>query len=266
MDIACAGFDRAVMELTETGILAWLGHFLWPFLRVSGLFLTAPLYSSPLIPSQVKVVLAAAYAAALAFWLPGLPPFPGDAPAAIYDGVIQISVGAVIGLAAQIVVYAVAGAGEVAGLSVGLGFAELQFRQATTDTPVLLDIMFWAGMMGFFAADGPVWLFAALVKSFQAGLFTQNVYAWNSLTLFGGVIFSAAVSLALPVLAVALTINMTVGLLSVFAPQLNVLTVGFPLLILTGLWMLSFSSAYFGQDFGDLMRQAVEVTARLVDG
>jgi len=254
------------MDLTETGIMAWLGQFLWPFLRVSGLFLTAPLYSSPLIPSQVKVVLAAAYAAALAFWLPSLPPFPGDAPAAIYAGVIQISIGAVIGLAAQIVVYAVAGAGEVAGLSVGLGFAELQFRQATTDTPVLLDIMFWVGMMGFFAANGPVWLFAALAKSFQAGLVTQNPDTWTGLALFGGVIFSAAVSLALPVLAVALTINITVGLLSVFAPQLNVLTVGFPLLILTGLWMLSTSSAYFGPDFFHLMRRALGVTAGLVHG
>ena len=254
------------MALTEPAILAWLGHFLWPFLRVSGLFLTAPLYSSPLIPAQVKVVLAAGYAAALAFWLPTLPPFPGDAPAAIYDGVIQISAGAVIGLAAQIVLYAIAGAGEIAGLSVGLGFAELQFRQATTDTPVLLDIMFWVGMMGFFAAGGPIWLFAALAKSFQAGLFTQNLVTWNSLTLFGGVIFSAAVSLALPVLAVALTINITVGLLSVFAPQLNVLTVGFPLLILTGLWMLSFSSAYFAPGFTQLMRLALEVTANLAHG
>jgi flagellar biosynthetic protein FliR len=252
------------MELTEPAILAWLGHFLWPFLRVSGLFLTAPLYSSPLIPSQVKVVLAAAYAAALAFWLPTLPPFPGNAPTAIYDGIIQISTGAIIGLAAQITVYAIAGAGEIAGLSVGLGFAELQFRQATTETPVLLDILFWVGMMSFFAANGPIWLFAALAQSFQAGLFTQNLVSWNTLTLFGGVIFSSAVALALPVLAVALTINITVGLLSVFAPQLNVLTVGFPLLILTGLWMLAFSSVYFAPDFAQLMRQALDVTANLV--
>jgi flagellar biosynthetic protein FliR len=252
------------MDLSETGILTWLGHFLWPFLRVTGLFLTAPLYSSPLIPSQIKAVLAAMYAAALAFWLPNLPAFPGDPAGAIFAGVLQISYGAVLGLATQIVVYAVAAAGEIAGLSIGLGFAELQFREATTDTPVLYDIMFWAGLMGFFAANGPVWLFAALAHSFQSGIGIGDVTKLGTLLMLGGAIFSGAVSIAMPILAVALTINITVGLLTVFAPQLNILSVGFPVLILVGLWMLAISTGYDGAAFARLMRMGFGATASLL--
>jgi len=254
------------MVVTQPEILAWLGHFLWPFLRVTGLFLTAPLYGSPLIPSQVKAVLAAMYATALAFWVPNLPPFPGDPATVIYQGVLQISLGAVIGLSAQIVVFAIAGAGEIAGLSIGLGFAELQFREATTATPVLYDIMFWAGMMGFFAAGGPVWLFAALAHSFQAGIGIGGDVSWHALLLLGGIVFSGAVSLAMPVLAVALSVNITVGLLSIFAPQLNVLTIGFPLLILAGLWMLAASTFYAGPDFLALMRAGLNATAAVLHG
>lgn len=254
------------MVLTQPEILAWLGHFLWPFLRVTGLFLTAPLYGSPLIPSQVKAVLAAMYATALAFWVPNLPPFPGDPASAIFQGVLQISCGAAIGLSAQIIVYAIAGAGEIAGLSIGLGFAELQFREATTATPVLYDIMFWAGMIGFFAAGGPVWLFAALAHSFAPGIGDVGDLSWHAVLLLGGLIFSGAVSLAMPVLAVALTINVTVGLLSIFAPQLNVLTIGFPLLILAGLWMLAASTFYFGPDVIALMRAGLFSTAQLLHG
>jgi flagellar biosynthetic protein FliR len=226
------------------------------------------------------------YATALAFWVPNLPPFPGDPAAALFQGVLQISFGAAIGLSAQIVVYAVAGAGEIAGLSIGLGFAELQFREATTATPVLYDIMFWAGMMGFFAAGGPEWLFAALAQSFVPGVGVPGVGApgigapgvgapigigaadisWHALLGLGGIIFSGAVAIAMPVLAVALAINVTVGLLSIFAPQLNVLTIGFPLLILAGLWMLAASTIYFGPDVLALMRAGLTNTAQLLHG
>jgi flagellar biosynthetic protein FliR len=254
------------MVLNQPEILAWLGHFLWPFLRVTGLFLTAPLYSSPLIPVQVKAVMAAMYAAALAVWLPNLPPFPGDPIAAIFAGALQIAYGAAIGLAAQMVVYAIAGAGEIAGLSMGLGFAELQFREATTATPVLYDIMFWVATMAFFAANGPVWVFAALAHSFAGGIGIGDFGNYSGLLGLGGTLISAAVAIAMPVIAVALCVNITVGLLSVFAPQLNVLTIGFPLLILVGLWMLGASTGYFSPDFLRLMRQAMDATAQLIHG
>jgi flagellar biosynthetic protein FliR len=254
------------MVLSQPEILAWLGHFLWPFLRVTGMFLTAPLYSSPLIPVQVKVVMAAMYAAALALWLPNLPAFPGDPIEAIFAGALQITYGAAIGLAAQMVVYAIAGAGEIAGLSMGLGFAELQFREATTATPVLYDIMFWVAIMAFFAANGPVWVFAALAHSFASGIGIGDFGDYRGLLGLGGTLISAAVSIAMPVIAVALCVNITVGLLSVFAPQLNVLTIGFPLLILVGIWMLGASTGYFAPDFMRLMVQAMDTTAQLIHG
>jgi len=40
------------------------------------------------------------------------------------------------------------------------------------------------------------------------------------------------------VLAVSLAVNVTVGLATVFAPSLNLLSIGFPLLILAGLWVM----------------------------
>ena len=74
------------MVVTEAQVLAWLGHFLWPFLRITGLFITAPFYGSTSIPSFVKALVAAAYAAALAAWLPNLPPYPGDPISAMFPG------------------------------------------------------------------------------------------------------------------------------------------------------------------------------------
>lgn len=251
------------MVLSQAQVMAWLGHFLWPFLRITGLFITAPLYGSSYIPAPVKALTAAALAAALAAWLPDLPPFPSDPASAIYQGTTQICFGAVLGLAMQIIVSAVASAGEVVGLSIGLGFAELQFREASSATPVLYDIMYWVGLMAFLAAGGPVWLFAALAHSFQNSIGIASIGSWNALTALGGVVISAAVWLAMPVLAVSLSINIIVGLTTVFAPQMNLLTIGFPLLILVGLWVFTASVGAINRDFEELMMLAMRCIAAM---
>jgi flagellar biosynthesis protein FliR len=113
------------MVLSQQQVMLWLGHFLWPFLRITGLLLTAPIYGSSMIPGAVKAILAATFAAALAVWLPNLPAFPGDPFSAIYTGITQIAYGAMLGMVMQIVISAVACAGEIAGLAMGLSFAEL---------------------------------------------------------------------------------------------------------------------------------------------
>jgi flagellar biosynthetic protein FliR len=263
------------MVVTDDQVLTWLGRFVWPFLRLTGLFLTAPFYGSALIPARVKAILVAALAAALAFWLPDLPPFPGNPIVAVYQGVIQIGFGAALGMIMQIVVASVASLGEVAGLSIGLSFAELQFQETAGSTQVLYDIMSWAGLMGYIAVGGPIWLFGAIAHSFQTPSLTPGssspadiaglgVSAWPVLLAFGGSIITTAVLLALPVLAVSLCINVTVGLMTVFAPQLNLLTIGFPLLILGGLSILTGSLGYLHGTMEQLLSRAVLTIATML--
>jgi flagellar biosynthetic protein FliR len=246
------------MVVTDGDVLTWLGRFVWPFLRITGLFLTAPLYGSTLIPMRVKAVLAAALAGALALWLPNLPAFPGDPVSAIYQGVIQIAFGAAIGVVMQIVVASIASLGEVAGLAMGLSFAELQFQDTPGTTQVLYDIMSWTALMGFIALGGPIWLFAAIAHSFAGGTTGLGRAAWPALITFGSSVITSAVMLALPVMAMSLAINVTVGLLTVFSPQLNLLTIGFPLLILGGLSILTASLASLPGTIESLIDGAVK--------
>jgi len=229
------------MELTDAQVLGYLGQFAWPFLRLTGLFITAPLYGSTLIPGSVKALLVATYAAALALWLPVLPPFPADPFLAMAAGAVQIAYGALLGMCLQVIVAATAAAGEIAGLAMGLSFAELEFRASPGATPILYDLMFWAGLLGFMAAGGPEWLFMAVAHSFAHGVEVAPLASWGALAQLGGTLFATAVQLALPVLGVALCVNLTVGLTTVFAPSMNLLTIGFPLLILVGLWTLTAS-------------------------
>lgn len=253
------------MVVSEQQVLAWLGSFVWPFLRVTGLFLTAPVFSSSLIPAQVKALLVLALSFALALWVPDLPPFPNYPAAAVVQIIVQISVGAAIGLINQIMVYSVAGAGEIAGLSIGFSFAVLQFRDASGESQALYNLFFWLGLMGYIALGGPVWTFAALAHSFAGGELNGISFSnWHQLALFGGSLLTSAVMLAAPILAVALCINLSVGLLTVFAPQLNLLSVGFPMLILAGLATLTLSLAFYGGPLQSMSEAAARAMALML--
>ncbi len=252
------------MVLDEHTVMLWFGRFLWPFLRITGLFLTAPFYGSPLIPNMVRAMLAAALALCLAMWLPALPAYPADPLSAIFTGFAQIAYGAMLGMALQIVVAAFSSAGEIMAQAMGLSFAELQFRQSTGASNILSDIMLWVGLLGYMAAGGPVWLFAALARSFAHGASLMPISSWAGLAGLGGTLFAAALGLALPVLAATLCVNLTVGLTTVFAPSMNLLSVGFPLLILVGLWVLVASVPGFGIAAQHLTGQCMEVLGRMI--
>lgn len=252
------------MVLDEHTVMLWFGRFLWPFLRITGLFLTAPVYGSSLIPSTVKAILAAALALSLAMWLPHLPPYPADPFSAIVTGFVQISYGALLGITMQIVVAAISNAGEIMGQAMGLSFAELQFHESLGSSSVLADLMVWAGLLGYMAAGGPVWLFAALFHSFAHGAGVAPIASWASLAGLGATLFSAAVGLALPVLAATLCVNLTVGLTTVFAPSMNLLSVGFPLLILVGLWVLVATVPAIGVTAHHLTATCMEALSRML--
>ncbi len=182
-------------------------------------------------------------------------------------GVIQILTGAILGFVLQIVVAAVSCAGELVGLSIGLGFAELQFREATSATPVLYDLMFWGGLIGYVILGGPIWLFAALVNSFQLHGGITSPTSLSAILAFSDVLFTSAVWIALPVMVSAFCMNIIVAISTVFAPQLNLLTVGFPILILTGLWVFALSLAYFNASIQSLLNQAMAcISAVLLHG
>ena len=47
-----------MITFTEAQIMAWVAPIFWPFLRVLGVFASAPIFSSRSVPMRLKVALA----------------------------------------------------------------------------------------------------------------------------------------------------------------------------------------------------------------
>ena len=89
-----------------------------------------------------------------------------------------------------------------------------------------------------------------LVESFKTvpvGSFALNSGLFAKLLLLSGMLFILAVKLAAPVLAVLILTQIGLGLMSKFAPQINILATSFPLTITLGVFFLGLTLIFWGE-------------------
>lgn len=255
------------MLLTDQQVIGFLSSFFWPFTRLMGVFLVAPIFGSSLLPVQFRVLLAVVLAGCLAAWGGPWAALPPTMIGLMLSAAISISFGFMLGLVGQIIVAAVTGAGEVAGFALGINFATLVGIASPGETPVLSQVFQWAGWMVYLGLGGPFFTMEAVAKSFHsvpAGI--PDIGAIGSLFAFGGAIFQDATLLALPALAAGLAINVVVAVANALASQLNVFSIGFPLLFLGGVWVIASTIFYIEPVAIDLIRQGGTLLTMLTHG
>jgi len=94
----------------------------------------------------------------------------------------------------------------------------------------------------FLTFDGHLWLISMLVDTFHTlpvGNNPVNTNAFLALARAGGLIFINGLMLALPVITMLLTLNMSLGLLNRMAPQLSVFSIGFPITLSVGILLMA---------------------------
>lgn len=255
------------MLLTEQEVMGYLASFFWPFVRLTGVFLIAPIFGSSLIPVQFRVLFIVTLAGCLAAWDGPWPALPSTMVGLMVAAMIGIAFGFMLGLVGQIVVAAIAGAGEVAGAALGLNFATTAGIASPGLAPVLSDVYQWAAWLVYLGLGGPFWTMEAVAKSFHtlpAGI--PDLAALPSLLAYSGAILQYSVLLALPALAAGLVVNLVTGIANALASQLNIFSIGFPLLFLGGIWIVAMSLFYIEPVAVELIRQGTMVLTALTHG
>lgn len=206
--------------------------------RVSGLFLTAPVFSSSTIPIRIKVYAAMAVALVV---LPNLLATP-VAVAGWIDLLAgmaaELALGAIFGFFLNLMFVGLQIGAQLASQQCGIAMAEVFNPGADIEVDVLGNIYYWVVTIAFFALGGHRMLVRSLLDTF-VWLPPLGV-AWpDSVTglLVSAVAacFELALRLAWPVLLALLLTELAMGFVSRTMPQLNILAVGFPLRILVGL-------------------------------
>ena len=246
----------------EAQIMALVTPVFWPFLRVLGVFASAPIFSSRSVPMRTRVALALLVALCAQAGMPQAPTLSLNDPQALGAVLQQVVVGVAIGLAARIVFSAVELAGELIGLQMGLNFASFFDPASNAQISAISRFFVQIGTLMFIVINGHLLLLMAVVKSFDAfpvdGNFMQSL-AQMRIYEMGGAVFSSAFWIALPMIAMLLFVNLALGIISRVAPQMNIYSVGFPVTLTVGLIGIVATLPMLEQPLMALLQRAMDI-------
>jgi flagellar biosynthetic protein FliR len=230
------------MTLFVAEIVEMLQTFMWPFVRVSAVMMTAPIFSQRALNLRVRIVTGFVLTWMIYPFIdiPQVDPFTVSA---IYRLFNEVTVGALMGVTLQIVSAAIIVSGHAVSSSMGLGMANMMDPNLG-NVPTLSQFLLIIGLLVFLALGGHLVLISVLVQSFMSipvGSGLLNTNAIQGLLTWSSQIFIGAVIMVLPVMLGLLMINGCLGVISRASPSLNVFAVGFPALIPIGFCMVLLS-------------------------
>jgi flagellar biosynthetic protein FliR len=251
-----------VFGFSEQQIMAWLSPIIWPFLRTLAMFSVAPVFSQRAIPARGKVAMAFVVALGAQATLIDQPVVSINSPDALGTVLQQVGVGLAIGFAARLAIAAVEVAGELVGLQMGLNFASFFDPVSNAQLSAISRFLVQIFTLLFIAINGHLVVLMAVIKSFDAfpvnGHFMQSV-AQMRIHELGSAIFSSALWIALPMMALLLFVNLTMGIISRIAPQMNIFAVGFPVTLTVGMLGITATLPMMEQPLLRMFEQALGV-------
>ena len=242
--------------------MGWLSPILWPFLRVLAVFTVAPVFSMRSIPMRAKIGLAFLVALCAQGVLGEQPVISLNGREALGAVAQQVAVGMAIGFAVRLVFTAVEMAGEVIGLQMGLNFASFFDPASNAQVSAVARFFGYISMLLFVVINGHLLILMAVVKSFDRFPVDGNfLQALSQMRLYelGGSLFSSALWIALPMIGLLLFVNLTLGIISRVAPQMNIYSVGFPVTLTVGLLGITATLPMLEQPMMALLQQSMDI-------
>jgi len=229
-------------------------RFLIVLLRLSGIMILAPLFSSQSIPVPVRIAFAFVVSFVLAPSMPlnAVPPevnLGNMAP--LFLG--EVMFGALLGFAAACVFAGLQFAGQVVSFQLGFSLINMIDPQSEVDSSVFSFFQNYIGLLLFLLINGHHWFLLAINESFAAlpvGGFHLQAPMAEHLIRLSAELLVIGLRIAGPVIAVSVITDIVMGVLGRAAPQINIIIVGMPLKTLIGFGCLSFSLYFLPRYLG----------------
>jgi flagellar biosynthesis protein FliR len=199
-------------------------------MRVSGLLAFAPIFSSSSIAPRIKAGMAFAITLLLA---PTVTVVAGARASLDASAILgELGIGVALGLFLMLLTESLAFAGMLIGMQFSFSLVNLLDPNTMIETPVLGQMLNWLGIMVLVHAGLDRCLLTVLVETFRTvpvGRALLPAGIGVALAQLAGMVFVAGLQLAAPVMAAALTVEVTIALVGRLSPQLPAMVVSIPL-------------------------------------
>lgn len=254
------------MRISDVELLAWMQHCFWIFARVGGVMMTAPVIGARLAPARVRVLLSLMITLTLVPLVPRAAQTPELFSVPWLLAITQqLLIGVAMGFVLLLVFEAVAMGGELIATGMGLSFAQMTDPARNAATPLTAQLLTIMATLLFLSLGGHLTLIELLADSLRAwppgsaGATPQ----WDQLAQSASLIFSGGLRVALPAVMALLLCNLAFGVMSRAAPAFNLQSVGLPMSLLAGLWLLALILPNLETVLRELLRNAWTVIAQM---
>ena len=193
--------------------------------------MSAPLFSTYPIPTQVKIWLSALIAFILFPILQANSTFatPNSVPALTLILFKEFAIGYAIGFCAKIMFSGIELGVNTFTIQMGLSADQALNPTSGGNSPVLSQAYTYLASMIFVALGAHRWLFAAIYNSFKdmpiGYTFTFSPGIVEQIVIITGQLFSLALGIAIPIFGVLFITDVLLGFTSKMMPQMNIFMV-----------------------------------------
>ncbi len=255
------------MPISVAELNHFIAGFFWPLVRVAAMVGIAPVFGANMVPVRVRLALALALTLLVLPVVPAITPVDSLSAQGVLVAAQQLVIGLAMGFALRLVFASLTLAGQTIATSMGLGLASTIDSQNGVQVPVVSQFYIMLMTLVFLGVNGHLVLIEMLARSFTTlpvavdGLTRNGLW---QLVVWGGEMFAGAVLIALPVVSSVLLLNISLGVITRAAPQLNIFAVGFPLTILIGFTIVWVALPSVVPYFEQLTRDSFALIGRLL--
>ncbi|HEY4243342.1 MAG TPA: flagellar biosynthetic protein FliR [Kofleriaceae bacterium] len=229
-----------------------IGAILAALARATGLVVTAPVVGDQGVPARAKLLFVVAIG--IAVGTNRAPVSLADAPLV---GALELAAGLLTGFVARVIVSRVAIAGQLAGLSLGLGFASQYDAHAGESAGILRTFASTLASLAFLMCGG----LDAIVRSAAAApaSLDQLAHLGPMLLAQGAAAFGHGLALAAPLVLAALAGNLGLAVMNRAAPAVNVFSISLGVVLVIGGLVLLATASELVSGAGAAARDAITV-------
>ncbi|MBQ4846363.1 flagellar biosynthetic protein FliR [Pseudoalteromonas sp. MMG005] len=229
------------MEFPFAIIVQWLSDFLLPLVRISSMIMVMAGLGAQSVPTRIKLGLSVTVTFAVMPVLPTSQFSDLFSFSMIFVVIQQMIIGIAIGFASLLLLNTFIIAGQILAMQTGLGFASVVDPANGLSVPAVGQFYLILATLLFFVLNGHLMMIQMVVFSFQT--FPINGQWWIvdnywQIVNWGGWMFSTAMALSLAPLTAMLVINISFGIMTRAAPQMNIFAVGFAFTLVAGLTII----------------------------
>lgn len=249
--------------------------YLLIMVRMFALLMVAPMFSSNIIPTTIKLSVSFVVTAILFPLVANTNVMAANTFLEYFLTIVnEALIGMFIGFLMSILFATFQIMTSFFELQMGFGITEAVDPITQVSTPILGQLQGLISILIFFAIDGHYLIIKTLYHSYQTipvlsdvaqGVFTSGLQTvFDRVVYYMSSLFTIALSLALPITLTLFLLGISLGLLAKAAPQMNILMLGFPLQVSVGIVTYFFLTPVLVRNFMYIVQTMFSDVATLI--